>query len=189
LIKSAVAIVDDFYRYEAQLKPHLKEFLAQLHETGVKMCIATATERSLVEAALARCGVLDYFSEIFTCSSVGAGKDEPTIYREALNFLGTDRTNTMVFEDSLHALTTAKKDGFYTTAVYDSHEENQEEIQRLANCRKSLLILQKIYRTFYLAESLIASRYSLFNQVSTTLTQDDFFICKMEEGAVASYGN
>ena len=113
LIKSAVAIVDDFYRYEAQLKPHLKEFLAQLHETGVKMCIATATERS----------------------SVGAGKDEPTIYREALNFLGTDRTNTMVFEDSLHALTTAKKDGFYTTAVYDSHEENQEEIQRLANCR------------------------------------------------------
>ena len=50
LIKSAVAIVDDFYRYEAQLKPHLKEFLAQLHETGVKMCIATATERSLVEA-------------------------------------------------------------------------------------------------------------------------------------------
>ena len=112
-----------------------KEFLAQLHETGVKMCIATATERSLVEAALARCRVLDYFSEIFTCSSVGAGKDEPTIYREALNFLGTDRTNTMVFEDSLHALTTAKKDGFYTTAVYDSHEENQEEIQRLANCR------------------------------------------------------
>ena len=63
MIKSAVAIVDDFYRYEAQLKPHLKEFLAQLHETGVKMCIATATERSLVEAALARCGVLDYFSE------------------------------------------------------------------------------------------------------------------------------
>ena len=59
VIKGAVAIVDDFYRYKAQLKPHLKEFLAQLHETGVKMCIATATERSLVEAALSRCGVLD----------------------------------------------------------------------------------------------------------------------------------
>ena len=24
---------------------------------------------------------------------------------------------------------------FRSTAVYDSHEENQEEIQRLANCR------------------------------------------------------
>ena len=135
LIKGAVAIVDDFYRYDAQLKPHVAELLAQLHQTGVKMCIATATERSLVEAALERCGVLQYFSEIFTCSSVGAGKDEPTIYREAMKFLGTDRSSTMVFEDSLHALTTAKNDGFYVTAVYDDHEENQEEMIRLADCR------------------------------------------------------
>ena len=135
LIKGAVAIVDDFYRYDAQLKPHVAELLAQLHQAGVKMCIATATERSLVETALKRCGVLQYFSEIFTCSSVGAGKDEPTIYREAMKFLGTDRSSTMVFEDSLHALTTAKNDGFYATAVYDDHEENQEEMIRLADCR------------------------------------------------------
>ena len=88
LIKSAVAIVDDFYRYEAQLKPHLKEFLAQLHETGVKMCIATATGAPSWKLP-GTLRSLDYFSEIFTCSSVGAGKDEPTIYREALKFLGT----------------------------------------------------------------------------------------------------
>lgn len=134
LIKGAVEIVDDFYRYEAQLKPHADQFLTQLHQAGVKMCIATATERSLVEAALKRCGILDYFSEIFTCSSVGTGKDEPAIYREALKFLGTDRSNTIVFEDSLHALTTAKKDGFYVTAIYDEHEEHPEEMQRLSDC-------------------------------------------------------
>ena len=160
------------------------------------MCIATATERSLVEAALARCGVLDYFSEIFTCSSVSAGKDEPAIYREALKFLGTDRTNTMVFEDSLYALTTAKKDGFYTTAVYDSHEENQAEIQRLANCRihdygepEEFIDFTKKSIELFICREANCFRYSLFNQVSTTLTQDDFFICKIEEGAVASYGN
>lgn len=39
LIKGAVAIVDDFYRYEAQLKPHAAKFLTQLHQAGVKMCI------------------------------------------------------------------------------------------------------------------------------------------------------
>ena len=135
LIKEAVAIVDDFYRYDAQLKPHAADFLSRLHQAGVKMCIATATERSLVEAALERCKVLEYFSEIFTCSSVGAGKDEPLIYREALKFLGTDRNNTMVFEDSLHALMTAKADGFSVTAVYDDHEVNQEEMIRQADCR------------------------------------------------------
>ena len=81
-----------------------------------------------------------------------------------MNFLGTDRTNTMVFEDSLHALTTAKKDGFYTTAVYDSHEENQEEIQRLANCRihdygeseEFINFVKKSIELFICREALIA---------------------------------
>lgn len=134
LIKGAVAIVDDFYRYEAQLKPHAAKFLTQLHQAGVNMCIATAAERSLVETVLTRCGVLHCFSEIFTCTSVGAGKDEPAIYREAMKFLGTDRSNTIVFEDSLHALTTAKNDGFYVAAVYDEHEEHQDEIRRIVDC-------------------------------------------------------
>ena len=135
LIQEAVESVDDFYRYEAPLKPHVDSFLKQLHQMGVKMCIATATERSLVETALKRCGVLDYFLDILTCSSVGAGKDEPVIYREGLNVLGTDRSNTVVFEDSLHALITAKKDRFHVIAAYDSHEEDQEEMARLADCR------------------------------------------------------
>lgn len=65
---------------------------------------------------------------------MGAGKDEPAIYREAMKFLGTDRSNTIVFEDSLHALTTAKNDGFYVAAVYDEHEEHQDEIRRIVDC-------------------------------------------------------
>ena len=146
IIKGAVALVDDFYRYDAQLKPHLKEFLQHLHNDGVRMCITTAAEQSLVESALARCGILDYFSGIFTCTSVGAGKDEPLIYREALKSLGTHRSNTLVFEDSLHALETAKNDGFHTAAVYDSSEENQEEICKLADCRiKDFGALEEFY--------------------------------------------
>ncbi len=146
IIKDAVALVDDFYRYDAQLKPHLKEFLQHLHNDGVRMCITTAAEQSLVESALERCGILDYFSDIFTCTSVGAGKDEPLIYREALKFLGTDRSDTIVFEDSLHALTTAKNDGFFVAAVYDSREENQEEIRKLADCRiKDFGALEEFY--------------------------------------------
>ena len=51
-----------------------------------------------------------------------------------MKFLGTDRSNTIVFEDSLHALTTAKNDGFYVAAVYDEHEEHQDEIRRIVDC-------------------------------------------------------
>ena len=127
------AMVENFYRFEAKLKEGVRDFLRSLYESGVKMCIATATDKSLIKAALDRCGVGKYFSEIFTCTSVGHGKDEPFIYREALNHLGTEKSATVVFEDALYAIKTAKSDGFVTAAVHDIHEKNQNELRSLSD--------------------------------------------------------
>ena len=57
-------------------------FLAELHRRNIRMCIATATDRYQVEAALQRCGMRHFFSEIFTCTEVGSGKDRPDIFRK-----------------------------------------------------------------------------------------------------------
>lgn len=122
-----------FYREEAALKPGAAQFLGRLGEKGVRMCIATATDRPLVEAALGRCGVLPCFSDIFTCFSVGRGKDEPAIYRAAAEHLRTGRAKTVVFEDALYAARTAKRDYFVTAAVYDVHEKRQEELRAAAD--------------------------------------------------------
>ena len=97
------------------------------------MCITTATDHYQVEAALRRCGMDPFFSDIFTCSDVGHGKDEPVIFRKALEHLQTTKADTAVFEDAFHALQTAKNDGFITVAVYDSHEERQNELRGLAD--------------------------------------------------------
>ena len=97
------------------------------------MCVATVTDRYLVEETLERLGVLHYFSEIFTCAEVGFGKDKPIIYRKALEHLGTKKDETIVFEDALFALRTAKADGFYTVGVYDRHEKRQDELKSLAD--------------------------------------------------------
>ena len=40
---------------------------------------------------------------------------------------------SVVFEDALHALRTAKAAGFRTAAVYDESEPEQEELRRLAD--------------------------------------------------------
>lgn len=122
-----------YYRDEAPLKPGIESFLQQLKDSGIKMCIATATDKYLVEAALKRCGIIGYFSEIFTCTLVGRGKDEPIIYREALKHLGTKKSETVVFEDALYAMKTAKGDGFLTAAVYDTYEKSQRKINELAD--------------------------------------------------------
>ena len=38
-----------------------------------------------------------------------------------------------LFEDVLHALMTAKNDGFPVAAVYDKHEEKQEKLKEIAD--------------------------------------------------------
>lgn len=126
-------MLERYYRFEVSLKPGVAELLAQLQASGVKLCIATATDRYLVETALERCGVLSCFGAIFTCNEVGHGKDEPDIFEEALRFLGTEKAETVVFDDALYAVRTAKEAGFPVAVIYDSHEKNQEGLRALAD--------------------------------------------------------
>lgn len=127
------AMLERYYRFEVPLKPGAAELLERLRQSGVRLCIATATDRHLVEAALNRCGVLSCFGEIFTCNEVGHGKDEPDIFEAALRFLGTRREETLVFDDAFYAVRTAKEAGFPVAAVYDSHEKAQDQIRMLAD--------------------------------------------------------
>ena len=133
IVDGVNAMVDGIYRTKVTLKPGIEEYLRWLKENGVKMCVATVTDRYLVEETLQRLGIRRFFSEIFTCAEVGFGKDKPIIYRKALEHLGTAKEETYVFEDSLFALKTAKADGFPTVGVYDRHEERQDELQNLAD--------------------------------------------------------
>lgn len=126
--------VENCYSHEVEPKTGVRSFLRQLQDAGIRMCIATATDRYQIEAALKRCDMTEYFDAIFTCSEVGRGKDEPDIFRKAMEFLGTDRSNTVIFEDALHAAQTAKADGFLTVAVRDPCEKNQQVLQQLSDC-------------------------------------------------------
>ena len=133
IVDGVNTMVEGIYRTRVALKQGVADFLAQLKENVTRMCIATVTDRYLVEETLDRLGILQYFSEIFTCAEVGYGKDKPIIYRKALEHLGTTKNETYVFEDSLFALKTAKADGFTTVGVYDRHENRQDNLKNLAD--------------------------------------------------------
>ena len=133
IVDGVNAMVEGIYRTRVTLKHGVADYLARLKEDGARMCIATVTDRYLVEETLDRLGILQYFSEIFTCAEVGYGKDKPIIYQKALEHLGTAKNETYVFEDSLFALKTAKADGFTTVGVYDRHESRQDKLKNLAD--------------------------------------------------------
>lgn len=126
-------MIEHYYREVVLPKEGVRPFLQALRDKGVKLCIASATDRYLLESALARCGMEELFCDILTCTSVGCGKDEPVIFREALRRLGTKKEKTLVFEDALYAAQTVKNDGFSLVGVYDSYEKNQAEVKALSD--------------------------------------------------------
>ncbi len=125
--------VEHFYTDEVLPKPGVTGFLGQLKKAGIRTCIATASDRYQIEAALRRCSMERYFDAVFTCSEVGHGKDEPVIFRTAMDYFGAGRSGTIVFEDAIHAAKTAKADGFAVAAVFDASEKRQDELRALAD--------------------------------------------------------
>ncbi|MEG1930057.1 MAG: HAD family phosphatase [Anaerovorax sp.] len=126
IVNGVNEMIDHFYAQVVSLKSGVSELLEQLRADGVKLCVATATDRYMVEAALKRNGILDCFSSILTCTEVGFGKDSPIIFEKALKELGTKKSETLVFEDALHAIETAKNAGFSVAGVYDHWSKSQQ---------------------------------------------------------------
>ncbi len=131
IIDDEMAIMDHFYHNEVELKPGVPEFLGLANKAGIRMCIASATEKPQVEAALSRCGILDRFEFIITCSE-STGKDEPGIYEDALSRLGTEKKATWVVEDASYAVRTAHDAGFKVAGVYDASAKRDR--QKISKC-------------------------------------------------------
>ena len=132
--KEQNALMEEFYFNDAGLKSGVVSLLEMLHLKGIKMCVATATERYLVEPTLVRLNISKYFGKTFTCPDEKTTKTKPDIYIRAAQSLGTNIGQTIVFEDAFHAIKTAKAAGFIVAAVYDkSAEKHKEEIKQLAD--------------------------------------------------------
>ena len=127
-------LLEEFYLYSARLKGGVIAVLEKLHVKGIKMCVATATERRLTEPALDRCGVSKYFDRILTCGEEETSKRNPDIFLRAAAFIGTEVCDTLVVEDALHAIKSAKSAGFRVAAVYDlSSDDQKDEIKALSD--------------------------------------------------------
>ena len=144
-------MLEDYYFYEVLLKPGAKEILEFLKSKSIKMAAATSSPRTHIEKALSRNGLLGYIEKIYTTSEVGVSKHSPDIYNLAADFLKTKREETLVFEDSLYALKTAKEAGYVAVGVYDEKgESNQAELENQAD-----LYLKKLDDFIVMSEKIL----------------------------------
>lgn len=132
LLEETNKMLVSFYSSQVQLKKGVKEFLEHCYHSGTKLCVASATERTLVDMAMEHCGLNKYFSKVFSCADLGVGKDRPDIYLTAQKFLGVPIAETWVFEDSAVAVDTASKIGMKTVGIFDRYNFDQEKIAKTA---------------------------------------------------------
>ena len=132
LLALANVIMKDFYANSVELKSGVREFLEYCKNKGVKMCIASATAPELIDVAMNHCNIGKYFLQVFSCGTIGKGKDEPDVFLKAAEFLGAEIKETWVFEDSLTAIETATKIGMPTVGIYDCYNFGQDRIKKIA---------------------------------------------------------
>lgn len=109
------------------LKPFAKEYLEFLKKSGVRLCIATASNEDLFVPSLENNGVFHLFDSVTTIQEVSRGKGFPDIYLKSAEKNGFLPSDCVVYEDIYEGVRGAKSGGFYTVAVYDRNSKDDEE--------------------------------------------------------------
>ena len=122
-------MVDVEYERSIPIKPFADEYLKRLHESGVKIAVATSGYEGMCKSAFKRLGILEYIDAYAFSAEVGVNKSKPDVYLLAAQRIGAEPCECTVYEDIVQGINTAKNAGFSTCAVYD--DTNRDETQRL----------------------------------------------------------
>jgi len=134
ILKDINIILKNYYFNKVCLKEGLQEFLNFLFINKIEMCIATATDKEMVEIVLSKYRLNKYFKKVLTCNEVGESKNSSLIFDKAISSLELKKEQVYIFEDSLHAIETAKKNGFKIVGVEDFYsKEDKEQIVMLSD--------------------------------------------------------
>jgi HAD superfamily hydrolase (TIGR01509 family) len=134
IISDVNTVVKNLYSDYVKVKDGAEAFLKELKESDIKIVAATSSDRDVAEKALKKLGLIEYFEKIFTCTEEKTSKEKPEIFLKAAEYMGINPKETLVFEDALYALKTAKYAGFIIVGVYDkSSSDKQEEIKSISD--------------------------------------------------------
>lgn len=134
IVREWINMAKKEYAVDVVCKPFVKEFLEKLSKQGIKMAVATSSDRELFMTTLERENILKYFEHIVTVNEVERGKGYPDIYEEAARRIKINPHNCVVFEDIYTGVSGAKLGEFNVIAVKDEKSShNRDKIMRLAD--------------------------------------------------------
>lgn len=135
---------------ELHAQPGVVEWVEAAQAAGLRLAIASSSDRSWVEANLARVGLAGAFDHLSCADEVGAAKPDPAVYLGALAGLGVPAAEAVALEDSPHGVAAARAAGIFTVAV-------PSEVTAILDFSEADLVVDSL-ETFTLADLVRAAR-------------------------------
>lgn len=100
--------------------PGVMDYISQAKQLGLKLGIASSSNRSWVEGNLTARGIIGHFDSISVSEDVSNVKPDLELYLLAASRLGTPPEYALAIEDSVNGVTAAKGAGMFCVAVPNS---------------------------------------------------------------------
>jgi HAD superfamily hydrolase (TIGR01509 family) len=100
-----------------QLLPGVQDLVSYAHTQGIKLAVASSSNRAWVEGHLEKQGIRQDFDCICCSEDVARTKPFPDLYLAALACLGVSAQETVALEDSPNGIAAARAAGIYVVAL------------------------------------------------------------------------
>lgn len=109
------------------LKDGVKETLQYIKEnTDLKLVIVSSSSEQYIEKHAGFNGIFQFFDEIISVRNVARGKPFPDVYLSALERVGANKEEVIVFEDSPNGIRSAFNAGLKVVFIEDLSPADQE---------------------------------------------------------------
>jgi HAD superfamily hydrolase (TIGR01509 family) len=110
-------------RYETDLPvvPGALQAVRRLAEAGLRLAVASSSNRPLIDAVVGRLGLSQYFEVTVSSEEVAHGKPSPDVYLETARRLGVRPKQCIAVEDSASGIQSAQRAGMRVVAYPNRH--------------------------------------------------------------------
>jgi HAD superfamily hydrolase (TIGR01509 family) len=115
-VEELVSLVSSKFSHSLNFMPGARELLNEIKSLGVPMGLVSASPRVLVDATLSNIGS-DVFSVSISSNDVRNSKPDPESYLTAASQLNVDISKSLILEDSLTGISSARASGAWVLAI------------------------------------------------------------------------
>lgn len=111
---------------EIPVVPGIHALLERIKKAGYIIGLASSSATPMINTALTRLGIKEYFSVIVSGADLPKSKPDPAVYLLAAEKLGIEPADCIVIEDAKAGIDAAKAAGMYCIAYHNPNSGNQD---------------------------------------------------------------